>query len=213
MSCMRLTRRRVRLQNIHSALTRPAAPSPEHLIPPPFRFQSTISEDISRLPRIAQPSIWQSIIPRSLRERSSATTAKRRSNPANYFIWIYILIGSQAIRILSLKNEFRNYTRQADLKLAKLREVVGKLQRGEEVDVEKVLGTGDEIAEREWEEALREIESEERIWQNNSKKKRQMEERRERERQEANPVNQEQEPPAQQDGSRPAMIPHAPGFY
>ena len=80
--------RRVRLQHVHFALTRPASASIRHCLPSPLRFQSTVSEDSSRLPRIAQPSIWQSIIPRSLRERSSATTAKRRSNPANYFIWI-----------------------------------------------------------------------------------------------------------------------------
>ena len=76
-----------------------------------------------------------------------------------------------------------------------------------------MLGTGDEIAEREWEEALREIESEERIWQNNSKKKRQIEESAERKRQEASPVNQEDGATASRDGTRPAMVPHAPGFY
>ena len=188
-----------------------------HSLPQPFRSQSTLSPSESRLPRIAQSSTWQSIIPRFLRQRTSSTPGlpKKASNPANYFIWIYILIGSQAIRILSLKNEFRNYTRQADLKLAKLREVIGKLQRGEQVDVEKVLGTGDEIAEREWEEALREIESEERMWQNNSKKKRQMQEREEerrREREGASPVNQEGGTVADVGGGA-AMVPHAPGFY
>ena len=193
-------------------MSRPVLPPLRPPLPPPFRSQSTISEE-SRLPRLVQPSTLQSIIPRFLRERSSTPVTKRISNPANYFIWIYILIGSQAIRILSLKNEFRNYKRQADLKLAKLREVVEKLQRGEEVNVEKVLGTGDEIAEREWEEALREVESEERIWQNNSKKKRQMEERKERKRHEASPVNQEQGATARDGGIGPAMVPHAPGFY
>ena len=203
---------RSRLQCSQSVLTRPLTPSIRHPLSQSFRSQSTITEE-SRLPRLVQPSTLQSIIPRFLRERSLTPTTKRSSNPANYFIWIYILIGSQAIRILSLKNDFRDYTRQADLKLAKLREVVGKLQRGEEVDVEKVLGTGDEIAEREWEEALREIQSEERIWQNNSKKKRQMEAREERKRLEASPVNNEQEAGSAGDGTRPAMVPDAPGFY
>ena len=179
---------------------------------------SASTSDETRLPRFAQPSIWQSIIPRFLRERhtSRSATTKRHTNPANYFIWIYILIGSQAIRLLSLKNEFRTYTRQSDLKLAKLREVVEKLQRGEEVDVEKVLGTGDEIAEREWEEALRELESEERIWQNNSRKRREQREKEENERQSASPVNESEESvlsKSEEVVSRPAMVPHAPGFY
>ena len=42
--------------------------------------------------------------------------------------------------------------------------------------MERVLGTGDEVEEREWEEALREIESEERIWQNNSRRRRKKQE-------------------------------------
>ncbi len=101
----------------------------------------------SRLPRIAQPSFWDSIIPRFLRRRSSkkgTPASDKPSNPATYLICIYILIGSQAIRIMSLNSEFMTYSRKADLKIQQVREVVGKLQRGEDVDVEKILGTGDE---------------------------------------------------------------------
>jgi Family of unknown function (DUF5321) len=180
----------------------------------PVRSQHTAhaSEDSTRLPKLVQPSIWQSVIPRALRERATSTS-QRPSNPASYFIWIYILIGSQAIRILSLKNEFRTYTRQADLKLERLREVVEKLQRGEEVDVEKLLGTGDEIAEREWEEALREIEIEERMWQNNSKRRRKQREKEESEKVEASPVNKGDSLPPGEEPTRQAMVPHGPGFY
>ena len=157
------------------------------------------------------------IIPPSVRnlfKKGTVQDKKKPSNPANYFIWIYIFIGSQAIRILGLKNEFNTYMRKADLKLAKLREVVEKLQRGEEVDVEKALGTGDEVQEREWEEALRELESEDRIWQKNNKKRREREARLAKEQQDANPVNGGQESPsAAADTSRPAMAPQAPGFY
>jgi hypothetical protein len=42
--------------------------------------------------------------------------------------------------------------RQSDVRIGLLREVVEKLQRGEKVDVEKVLGTGDKEKELEWEE-------------------------------------------------------------
>lgn len=91
---------------------------------------------------------------------------------------------------MGIKTDFATYTRQADLKIEKLRQVVEKLQRGEEVDVEKVLGTGDEIQEQEWEEALRALQEEDRIWQNNARKRREEEERLAREERDANPVNE-----------------------
>jgi hypothetical protein len=42
--------------------------------------------------------------------------------------------------------------RQSDVRIGLLREVVEKLQRGEKVDVEQVLGTGDPEKELEWED-------------------------------------------------------------
>jgi hypothetical protein len=134
------------------------------------RAQHTIAEERPYLPRVAQPSMWQSMIPRVLRERSQQPKPVKKTNPANFFIWIYLLIGSQAIRILTLKNERREDNRIADVKLRQLREVVERLGNGEDVDVEKMLGTGDETQELEWEQALRELESEERLWQNNRSK-------------------------------------------
>ena len=154
------------------------------------RYQHAAS-DGSRLPRIAQPSIWHSIIPRPLRGRSANADGKKKpTNPATYFLWIYLLIGSQAIRIMGIQNDFTTFMRKADLKIEALRQVVEKLQRGEEVDVEKVLGTGDEIQEQEWEEALRELQEEDRLWQANARKRRQEQERLAREAQDANPVNE-----------------------
>ena len=134
-----------------------------------------VATDYRALPRFAQPSMWQSIIPRAFRNRSENTSdssRKRIPNPASYFIWIYVLIGSQAIHILQVQNDFNTFTRRAELKIGKLREVVNALQRGEEVDVERALGTGDETQECGWEEALREIENEDRIWQTNRQKRR-----------------------------------------
>jgi len=184
-----------------------------------MRFQHTSTESALR-PRLAQPSIWESIVPRGLRERqwksATATTTKKATNPASYFIWIYLLIGSQAIRIISTQNEHTAFVRRADLKLAKLREVVGKLQRGEEVDVEKVLGAGDETQEQEWEEALREIEDEERAWQMSRQKKREEQERLAAEQQDAVPVNEALD---RISGDMPQVLlgqpapPVAPGFY
>lgn len=54
--------------------------------------------------------------------------------------------------MLALKHDFAAYTRSTDSKISLLREVIEKVQRGEDVDVRKLLGTGDETKEREWEQ-------------------------------------------------------------
>lgn len=60
--------------------------------------------------------------------------------------------------MIALKKDFSTFMRRAEVRIGLLREVVEKLQRGEEVDVEKALGTGDAEREMEWDEVLREIE-------------------------------------------------------
>ncbi|KEF59539.1 uncharacterized protein A1O9_04383 [Exophiala aquamarina CBS 119918] len=158
----------------------------------PFGRCRHASSQNSLLPKLAQTSIWHSIIPRGIRDRWTRTgkyANKKAVNPASYFIWIYLLIGSQSIRIMGIQTDFNTYMRKADLKLNKLREVVEKLQKGEPVDVEKALGTGDEIQEQEWEDALQELMDEERVWQNNRKKAREESERLAQEERDANPLN------------------------
>lgn len=54
--------------------------------------------------------------------------------------------------MLVLRKDFENYTRKADAKIRLLREVIQRVNNGETVDVERLLGTGDEVKEREWEE-------------------------------------------------------------
>ncbi|KAL6239468.1 hypothetical protein BDW75DRAFT_119692 [Aspergillus navahoensis] len=132
------------------------------------------------LPKIAQPSLWTSLIPKSFRNRSPSTSPatsqkSKEWNPASFYIIIFILIGSQAIRMIALKNEYSSYLRSTDSKIRLLKEVIGKVQRGEEVDVEKMLGTGDARVEREWDEVLREIEREDSLW--HQKQKRAVEEK------------------------------------
>lgn len=130
------------------------------------------------------------MIPKFLRKDGfkTATSTSKEWNPASYFILIFLLIGSQAIRLIALQTEVKNYTRKADAKIALLREVIERVQKGEDVDVERILGTGDEVKEREWEEGainisilgsvtmtnvrsvLREIEEEDSLWQAKTRK-------------------------------------------
>ncbi|OAX82742.1 hypothetical protein ACJ72_02911 [Emergomyces africanus] len=127
------------------------------------------------VPKILEPSMWTSLVPKFLRNRSwsgvEATPRKSRGpNPATFYVIIFTLIGSQAIRMIMLRNEYANYTRSADAKIRLLKEVIERIQKGEDVDVKRLLGTGDEAKEREWEEVLREIEQEESLWHSKSKR-------------------------------------------
>ncbi|RYP91004.1 hypothetical protein DL770_002834 [Monosporascus sp. CRB-9-2] len=137
------------------------------LRPTPAQFtRNQFTRHASSTPTIAQTSFWKSLIPKPLRRRSEQpeewrTAKKPKSkewNPATFFIIIFLFIGSMSIQMIALKKDFSTFTRRAEVRIGLLREVVEKLQRGEEVDVEKTLGSGDEAKENEWEEVLREIE-------------------------------------------------------
>ena len=73
--------------------------------------------------------------------------------------------------MISLRNEFAAFMRRADAKIDLLREVIEKVQNGEEVDVEGLLGAGDPDKEIEWEEVLKEIEKEDELWTEARKRK------------------------------------------
>ena len=68
------------------------------------------------------------------------------------YIFMFLLIGSQAIQLIALRTEMTTLSRKADARIALLREVIGRVKNGEEVDVEALLGTGDPAREKEWEE-------------------------------------------------------------
>jgi hypothetical protein len=109
----------------------------------------------SSLPHVGQASFWKSLIPKPLRPGHAPAADKPRSrewNPATFFLLIFLVIGSNAIQTISLKRDFSTFMRQSDVRIGLLREVVEKLQKGEQVDVEKLLGTGDAQKEQEWED-------------------------------------------------------------
>ena len=114
---------------------------------------------------IADASFWKSLVPKPFRRAPDPYGRKKRNrvaafrawmgkewNPATFFIIIFLLIGSMSINMIALKKGFETYARQSDVRIGLLREVVEKLQRGEKVDVEKVLGTGVPEKEAEWEQ-------------------------------------------------------------
>ena len=101
------------------------------------------------LPRIVQPSFWASMVPKPIKSHSEQPKPGGW-NPATPYIILGLLVGSQAIQTLWLKQERRHSLRKAEAKIGILREVIDRVQRGEDVPVEKVLGTGDAASEQEW---------------------------------------------------------------
>jgi hypothetical protein len=110
----------------------------------------------SSLPILMQPSFWKAMVPKPFRKSSDPSAKKNVKskdwNPATFFIVIFLFIGSMSIQQIALKKSFETFTRQSDVRIGLLRGVVEKLQKGEEVDVEKVLGTGDAQKEVEWQQ-------------------------------------------------------------
>lgn len=90
------------------------------------------------------------MVPKPFRERVPSSAPKREWNPAVPYIVLALLVGSQAIQILWLKQERAVETRRAEARVGVLREVVRKVQSGEDVDVEGLLGAGREETEKEW---------------------------------------------------------------
>ncbi|KAK7428966.1 hypothetical protein QQZ08_004583 [Neonectria magnoliae] len=122
-----------------------------------MRFSSTAPVTV------VNSSFWRSLVPKPLRKENRQFRAKklRQWNPATFFIAIFLLIGSMSIQMITLRNSFERYMRQSDIRIHTLKEVVEKIQKGETVDVEKALGTGDAKKEEDWEELLQAIERDE----------------------------------------------------
>ncbi|KAF2021609.1 hypothetical protein BU24DRAFT_23787 [Aaosphaeria arxii CBS 175.79] len=126
------------------------------------------------IPRVITPSFWASMVPKSFRHNPLSQPSpdlRKEWNPATPYMVLGLLVGSQAIQILWLKRDRERFTRKAEAQIGLLREVIEKVRSGEDVDVEKVLGTGDKAMEREWEEVLKEIGDEEVLFRSKKRRK------------------------------------------
>jgi hypothetical protein len=73
------------------------------------------------------------------------------------YIILGLLVGSQAIQILWLKQDKGHSLRKAEAKIGLLKEVIERVQKGEDVPVESMLGTGNAESEKEWAESKLEL--------------------------------------------------------
>lgn len=128
---------------------------------PAFSLASSQNRLSSSIPTIAQPSFWKGLLPKAFRKEHQPGAAavkkpkKTRSkewNPATFFIVIFLFIGSMSIQMITLKKDFATFIRQSDVRIELLREVVERIQRGEKIDVERMLGTDEPEKELEWEQ-------------------------------------------------------------
>lgn len=106
---------------------------------------------------VTQASFWANMIPKPFRKSERAVSKKPKSkdwNPATFFIWIFLLIGSMSIQMIALRNEYTTFSRRADAKIGVLKEIIQRIRNGEKPDVEALLGVGDREQEREWEEGI-----------------------------------------------------------
>ncbi|EDU50278.1 hypothetical protein PtrV1_11975 [Pyrenophora tritici-repentis] len=122
------------------------------------------------IPRIVQPSFWASMIPKPLRSRPENPRPKEW-NPATPYIILGLLVGSQAIQILWLKQERSKQESKSRSKIAILERVIDRVRQGEDVPVEEMLGTGNAIEEGEWAQVLKELKDEEALYQKKNAKK------------------------------------------
>ena len=177
------------------------------LLRPARRLYS--SNESSSLPRIASPSLWASMVPKPLRGSGKNISGRIKNlftghwNPATFFIVMSLLIGSNAIQMVSLKTRRLNYKRSTEAKLTLLREVIGRVQKGEDVDVEAMLGTGDPEQEKEWEEAMKDLQRDIDVWEEKDKAAR------------TTVVEKVAAPPPRKESARPRKddAERKPGFY
>ncbi|KAK4193651.1 hypothetical protein QBC35DRAFT_2503 [Podospora australis] len=162
---------------------------------------------------IANQDFWKGLVPKFLRPKPenpfadpNKKLAKKGWNPATFFIFIFLFIGSMAVQMIALKKDFEAFDRQSSVRIGLLKEVVGKLQRGEEVDVEKVLGTGDPERERAWQEVLNDIQREEAMIKKEKRKQQQQ-----KEAAEAAEAKSTETPAPGRTPARPAISSH--GFF
>jgi hypothetical protein len=67
---------------------------------------------------------------------------------------MFLFVGSMSIQLIALRNQTERYNRQSTVRIEQLRAALKRLQNGEEVNVDKLLGDVDESPqEADWEES------------------------------------------------------------
>lgn len=105
---------------------------------------------------IVDAGFWKSLVPKPLRRENRKRTAKKTKdwNPMTFYIVMFLFIGSMSIQMIALRNQTNRYIRQSSVRIGLLKEIIQRIQNGEDVDVDKILGAGDAQKEADWEEGI-----------------------------------------------------------
>jgi hypothetical protein len=103
---------------------------------------------------IIHADFWASLVPKPFRRDPSVKKSSSSEwNPMTFYIWMALLIGSASVNQIAERRGFAEFSRKTEARVAELREVLGRVQRGGQVDERLgsgVLGAGGEDVEREW---------------------------------------------------------------
>ncbi|QUC22258.1 uncharacterized protein UV8b_06499 [Ustilaginoidea virens] len=129
----------------------------------PVRRHTPVRLASSRPATIVDSGFWTSLIPKPLRKENRTNGTKSKEwNPATFFIVMFLFIGSMSIQMIALRNQSERHSRQSTIRIGQLREAVEKLERGEDLDVDKLLGdAGESPQDTDWEAVLKALESDE----------------------------------------------------
>ncbi|TQS35418.1 hypothetical protein Golomagni_04161 [Golovinomyces magnicellulatus] len=134
---------------------------------PGAKINVTPSNKYATAANVTRPSFWLSLIPKTLRNprpKGRQNANKKEWNPATFYIIAFLLIGSNSIHMIALKRDFTTFSRKMNVRINLLQDVIERLKNGEKVDVESLLGTGNEKMEQEWKVVVEEIERESLAW-------------------------------------------------
>ena len=94
---------------------------------------------------VLHSSFWASLLPRRFRLGAAAAqpaVLSHRRQEATSFVVLSMFVGSMAIHQLTARREAETFARKSARRVAQLKDVVDRLQRGEQVDMVAALGSG-----------------------------------------------------------------------
>jgi hypothetical protein len=114
----------------------------------------TRSRKLRYLPMILQPEMLKMFVPPVWKKTYQAYKErdKAKKNPATKYVWLTVFASSGLIHLYNVRRDIDIFNSFSNRKIEQLRDVVEAIQRGEEVDVEGILGTGLPEQELEWAE-------------------------------------------------------------
>ncbi|KTW27626.1 hypothetical protein T552_02068 [Pneumocystis carinii B80] len=125
-----------------------------------FCFHKTSNFEIKRCDKWVRFMTTHSTI-----NKKETKLMKRFFSSNIIFIVLLIILGSQANNILFIKQEFNEFEAEIDAKISHLRDIIDRIQKGENLDISKELGTGVDEKEKEWFKVIEQVINQDERWE------------------------------------------------